>query len=67
MPGAAGAFRFINYSVRPVGALARRSGGGAIGVREAIWITTIAAIGGVLFLFGSPVLRLRHLPAVSSD
>ena len=38
--------------------------GGALGVREAIWITTIAAIGGVLFLIGSPVLRLRELPEV---
>jgi hypothetical protein len=39
--------------------------GGALGVREAIWIATIAAIAGVLFLVGSPVLRLRELPAVS--
>ena len=41
--------------------------GGAVGVREAIWITTIAAIGGALFLIGSPVLRLRDLPEVSTD
>jgi hypothetical protein len=37
--------------------------GDALGVREAILIATIAAVGGVLFLVGSPVLRLRDLPA----
>src|SRR4029453_8822395 len=56
---AAGAFRFINYGVRPVGALLGGLLGGAVGVREAIWITTIAAIGGVLFLIGSPGRGLR--------
>jgi MFS family permease len=64
---AAGAFRFINYGVRPIGALFGGLLGGAIGVREAILATTIAAIGGVLFLIGSPVLRLRDLPEVSGD
>jgi MFS family permease len=62
---AGGAFRFINYGVRPVGALLGGLLGGALGVREAIWIATITAIAGVLFLVGSPVLRLRELPAVS--
>ena len=64
---AAGAFRFINYGVRPVGALFGGLLGGAIGVREAILVTTVAAIGGVLFLLGSPVLRLRDLPEVSEE
>jgi MFS family permease len=64
---AAGAFRFINYGVRPIGALFGGLLGGAIGVREAILATTIAAIGGVLFLIGSPVLRLRDLPEVSAE
>ncbi len=62
---AGGAFRFVNYGVRPVGAVLGGLLGGAIGVREAILATTIAAIGGVLFLIGSPVLRLRDLPEVS--
>jgi hypothetical protein len=39
--------------------------GDALDVREAIRITTFAAIGGVLFLVGSPVIRLRDLPASS--
>jgi MFS family permease len=63
---AGGAFRFINYGVRPVGALLGGLLGGALGVREAIWITTVAAIGGVLFLLRSPVLRLRELPEESA-
>ncbi len=59
---AGGAFRFVNYGVRPLGALLGGLLGGAFGVREAIWVTTFAAIGGILFLVGSPVLRLRDLP-----
>ena len=62
---AGGAFRFVNYGVRPLGALLGGVLGTALGVREAIWLTTFAAIGGVLFLVGSPVLRLRDLPAAS--
>ena len=61
---AGGAFRFINYGVRPVGALLGGLLGGALGVREAIWVASIAAIGGMLFLIGSPVLRQRELPEV---
>jgi MFS family permease len=60
---AGGAFRFVNYGVRPLGALLGGFLGDALGVREAILIATIAAVGGVLFLVGSPVLRLRELPA----
>jgi len=62
---AGGAFRFINYGVRPIGALLGGLLGTALGVREAILVTTLAAIGGVLFLVGSPVLQLRELPEVS--
>jgi MFS family permease len=63
---AGGAFRFINYGVRPIGALMGGLLGGALGVREAILIATVAATGGVLFLVGSPVLRLRDLPEASA-
>ena len=62
---AGGAFRFVNYGVRPVGALLGGLLGTALGVREGIVVATVAAIGGVLFLIGSPVLRLRDLPEVS--
>ena len=62
---AGGAFRFVNYGVRPLGALLGGLLGEALGVREAIWVSTFAAIAGVLFLVGSPVLRLHELPATS--
>jgi MFS family permease len=62
---AGGAFRFVNYGVRPVGAVLGGLLGTALGVREGIAVATIAAIAGVLFLVGSPVLRLRDLPEVS--
>jgi MFS family permease len=59
---AGGAFRFINYGVRPIGAVLGGMLGAAIGVRETLFVVTIAAVAGVLFLVGSPVLRLRELP-----
>jgi MFS family permease len=57
-----GAFRFINYGIRPIGALLGGALGATLGVRETLFIVTIAAIAGVLWLIGSPVLRLRELP-----
>ena len=60
-----GAFRFINYGVRPIGAVLGGLLGTALGVREAILVTTVAAIAGVLFLIGSPILGLRELPDAS--
>ena len=59
---AGGAFRFINYGVRPIGAVLGGALGASLGVREALFVATIAATAGVLWLVGSPVLRLRDLP-----
>lgn len=59
---AGGAFRFINYGIRPIGALLGGTLGAAIGVRETLFVVTIAAVSGVLWLVGSPVLKLRDLP-----
>ncbi|MEO8208533.1 MAG: MFS transporter [Chloroflexota bacterium] len=59
---AMGSFRFINYGIRPLGALLGGFLGTALGVREALFVVTIAALLGVLWLVGSPVLRLRDLP-----
>ncbi len=63
---AGGAFRFINYGVRPIGALLGGLLGGLLGVREAIAVSTVLALAGVLFLIGSPILRLRELPEESA-
>ena len=59
---AGGAFRFINYGIRPIGALLGGALGAAFGVRETLFVVTIAAVAGVLWLIGSPVLKVRDLP-----
>jgi predicted MFS family arabinose efflux permease len=57
-----GAYRFINYGVRPVGAILGGLLGTAFGVREALFVSAVAASLGVLWMVGSPVLRLKDLP-----
>ena len=57
-----GAFRFINMGVRPIGALIGGFLGGMIGVRETLFLVTIASLSGVVWSFGTPVARLREMP-----
>lgn len=57
-----GSFRFINYGIRPIGALLGGLLGGMIGVRETLFVVTIASLAGVLWLFRTPVIRLRDTP-----
>jgi MFS family permease len=57
-----GAFRFVNYGVRPLGALLGGALGSAIGLRPALWLSSIAALAGILWLLPSPVPRMRELP-----
>ncbi|MGP1674896.1 MAG: MFS transporter [Candidatus Limnocylindrales bacterium] len=59
---AVGAFRFVNYGVRPIGAVLGGLLGAALGVREALFVATIASTFGVLWLVGTRILRLRDLP-----
>lgn len=59
---AVGAFRFVNYGVRPIGAVLGGLLGAAVGVREALFVATIASTLGVLWLVGTRILRLRDLP-----
>lgn len=61
----AGTFRFVNMGVRPIGAILGGVLGTAIGIREALFIVTVAQLAGVLWLIGSPILRLRDLPEAS--
>jgi len=56
-----GAFTVVNYGVRPVGALAGGLLGGAIGLRPTLWIATVGAVAGFLWLLPSPMPRLRTL------
>ena len=57
-----GAHRVLNYGVRPVGSLLAGVLGEAIGLRPTLWIATIGALLGVLWLLPSPIPRMRDLP-----
>jgi MFS family permease len=57
-----GAYMVVNYGVRPLGALVGGALGTWIGLRPTLWIASVGAISGVLWLLPSPVPRLRDLP-----
>jgi MFS family permease len=59
---ATGAFNFVNWGIRPLGALAGGALGAAIGIRPTLWVGVLGALAGVLWLLGSPVAGLRELP-----
>jgi len=58
----AGAYMVVNYGVRPIGALAGGALGAWIGLRPTLWIASVGAILGALWLLPSPVPGLRELP-----
>lgn len=55
-----GAYRFVNYGTRPLGALLGGVLGGAIGLRETLWVSVVGSSLGVLFLLFSPMPRIRE-------
>ena len=57
-----GAYMVVNYGVRPLGALAGGALGTWIGLRPTLWIATVGAVAGVLWLLPSPIPHLRELP-----
>ena len=57
-----GAYSAVNYGVRPLGSLVGGALGTAIGLRPTLWIATVGALAGVLWLLPSPLPRLRDLP-----
>ena len=59
---AMGVFRFVNYGIRPIGALLGGLLGAAIGVRETLFVVTIASLAGILWTVGSPLPGLRDMP-----
>jgi len=61
-----GAFNFVNWGIRPLGSLAGGALGAAIGVRPTLWVATIGALAGALWLLPSPVPALRDLPEEAS-
>ena len=54
--------RTVNYGIRPIGALIGGGLGSAVGVRSALWIASLGALLGVLWVFFSPLRTMRKLP-----
>ena len=57
----AGTFRFVNYGIRPIGALLGGALGTALGLQAALWIGVVGALAGVFWLLSSPIPRLREV------
>jgi len=57
-----GAFRVVNYGVRPIGSLLAGILGETIGLRPTLWIASIGATLAVLWLLPSPIPALHELP-----
>ncbi|HVE99301.1 MAG TPA: MFS transporter [Mycobacteriales bacterium] len=57
-----GAYRAVNYGIRPLGALTGGFLGSAIGLRATLWVAVVGGCAAVLWLVASPVVRLRVLP-----
>jgi MFS family permease len=58
---AVGTLRFVNYGIRPVGALLGGALGTALGLQTTLWIGVLGALLGVVWLFFSPIPRLREV------
>ena len=61
----AGAYRTINYGVRPLGAIAGGLLGQAIGLPATLWIATAGALLNILWTLPGPLRHLRTLPAAA--
>jgi predicted MFS family arabinose efflux permease len=62
-----GAFTVVNYGVRPLGSLAGGLLGSVIGLQPTLWIATVGAVAGFLWLLPSPLPRLRTLEEVAKE
>jgi MFS family permease len=58
--------RTVNYGIRPIGAVLGGTLGAAIGVRPALWIATVGALLGVIWVLLSPLRTMRELPELSA-
>jgi MFS family permease len=57
-----GAYRVVNYGVRPIGSLLAGVLGQTIGLRPTLWIAAGGATVAFLWLLPSPIPSLRSLP-----
>jgi MFS family permease len=58
----AGAFMVVNYGVRPLGTMSAAALGSLLGLHTTMWIATVGAVAGVLWVLPSPVMKLRDVP-----
>jgi MFS family permease len=57
-----GATLFVNWGIRPIGALGGGILAGAIGLRPTMWIAALGGLAGVLWLLPSPMSQVRDVP-----
>ncbi|MBS1880016.1 MAG: MFS transporter [Actinobacteria bacterium] len=57
-----GAYIFVNYGIRPLGALGGGLLAAATDLRTTMWVAAIGGLAGVLWLLPSPMPSLRSLP-----
>jgi MFS family permease len=57
-----GAFMVVNNGVRPVGTALGGLLGSTLGLRPTLWIATVGALSGMLFLLPSPIRSLHDVP-----
>jgi len=57
-----GAFMVVNYGVRPLGTTAAGILGSMLGLRPTMWIATVGAVAGMIWILPSPIMRLHELP-----
>ncbi len=56
-----GAILFVNWGIRPIGALAAGFLAAAIGIHATMWIASIGGVAGVLWLLPSPMAQVRDV------
>ena len=56
-----GAILFVNWGIRPIGALGGGLLAGAVGLRPTMWIAAIGGIAGVLWLLPSPMRQVSDV------
>ncbi len=59
-----GAYMVVNYGVRPIGSLLGGALGAALGLRATLWIASLGAVAGFLWLLGSPAPGLKTLDQI---
>jgi MFS family permease len=62
-----GAYRTVNYGMRPLGSLAGGALASTIGLRPTLWVAVIGALASFLWLLPSPIPGLHELPGAAQS